>query len=114
MRRLETRLDGPVLIEPRKLSDDRGFFCETYRRSEFSEVGIPEEMVQDNHSRSSHGIVRGMHFQIGAGAAKLVRCGRGAIFDAIVDVRRGSPTFGEWEGFHLTDENSRMLYVPAG
>ena len=67
-------------------------------------------MVQDNHSRSSHGIVRGMHFQIDRGAAKLVRCGRGAIFDAIVDVRRGSPTFGQWEGFELTDENARMLY----
>jgi dTDP-4-dehydrorhamnose 3,5-epimerase len=71
-------------------------------------------MVQDNHSRSSHGIVRGMHFQIDRGAAKLVRCGRGAIFDAIVDVRRGSPTFGEWEGFELTDENGHMLYVPVG
>ena len=77
------------------------------------DLGIQEEMVQDNHSRSGHGIVRGMHFQIGRGAAKLVRCGRGAIFDAIVDLRRGSPTFGQWEGFELTDENARMLYVPG-
>src|SRR3954452_21868556 len=114
MRRLETRLDGPILIEPRVIGDERGFFCETYRRSTFMAVGIEEEMVQDNHSRSSHGIVRGMHFQIARGAAKLVRCGRGAIFDAIVDVRRGSPTFGHWEAFELTDENGHMLYVPVG
>jgi dTDP-4-dehydrorhamnose 3,5-epimerase len=114
MRRLETRLDGPVLIEPRKLSDDRGFFCETYRRSVFAELGIAEEMVQDNHSRSSLGIVRGMHFQIGAGAAKLVRCARGAIVDVMVDVRRGSPTFGEWEAFELDEDNLRAVYCPIG
>ena len=114
MQRIETRLDGPILIEPKLLGDERGFFCETYRRSTFMDLGIQEEMVQDNHSRSSHGIVRGMHFQIDRGAAKLVRCGRGAIFDAIVDVRRGSPTFGQWEGFELTDDNGRMLYVPVG
>ena len=114
MQRIETRLDGPILIEPKVLGDERGFFVETYRRSTYMELGIQEEMVQDNHSRSGHGIVRGMHFQIDRGAAKLVRCGRGAIFDAIVDVRRGSPTFGQWEGFELTDENGRMLYVPVG
>jgi dTDP-4-dehydrorhamnose 3,5-epimerase len=71
-------------------------------------------MVQDNHSRSGRGIVRGMHFQIGAGAAKLVRCGRGAIVDVMVDLRKGSPTFGEWEAFELTDENMRMVYCPIG
>ena len=114
MKRLDTRLDGPMLLAPDVFGDERGFFCETYRRSAFIELGIHEEMVQDNHSRSGHGIVRGMHFQIDRGAAKLVRCGRGAIFDAIVDVRRGSPTFGEWEGFELTDENGHMLYVPVG
>ena len=114
MQRVETRLDGPILIEPKVLGDERGFFVETYRRSIFMDLGIQEEMVQDNHSRSGLGIVRGMHFQIDRGAAKLVRCGRGAIFDAIVDVRRGSPTFGQWEGFELTDENGRMLYVPVG
>jgi dTDP-4-dehydrorhamnose 3,5-epimerase len=114
MRRLDTRLDGPVLIEPRKLSDDRGFFSETYRRSVFEELGIPEEMVQDNHSRSSRGIVRGMHFQIGAGAAKLVRCARGAIVDVMVDIRRGSPTFGEWEAFELDEDSLRSVYCPVG
>jgi dTDP-4-dehydrorhamnose 3,5-epimerase len=114
MESLPTRLDGPVLIAPRVLGDERGFFCETYRRSSFADLGIPAEMVQDNHSRSGHGIVRGMHFQIGAGAAKLVRCARGAIFDVVVDIRVGSPTFGEWEGFELTEENMRMAYCPVG
>ena len=86
--RLETRLDGVGLIQPTVFGDERGFFVETYRRSEFAELGIAEEMVQDNHSRSKHGIVRGMHFQIGDGAAKLVRCGRGQIVDVVVDLRR--------------------------
>ena len=114
MESLETRLDGPILLAPKILGDERGFFVETYRRSVFAELGIPEEMVQDNHSRSQHGIVRGMHFQIGRGAAKLVRAGRGAIYDVLVDVRRDSPTFGQWEGFELTDENMHMLYCPVG
>jgi dTDP-4-dehydrorhamnose 3,5-epimerase len=114
MRRLETKLDGPILFEPVSHGDERGFFAETYRRSVFAELGVPEEMVQDNHSRSSRGIVRGMHFQIGAGAAKLVRCGRGAIYDVVVDLRRGSPTFGQWEGFELTEENMHMAYCPVG
>jgi dTDP-4-dehydrorhamnose 3,5-epimerase len=114
MERLETKLDGPILLAPRVLGDERGFFCETYRRATFAELGIPEEMVQDNHSRSRYGIVRGMHFQVGDGAAKLVRCGRGAIFDVVVDLRLGSSTFGEWEGFELTDENMLMVYCPIG
>jgi dTDP-4-dehydrorhamnose 3,5-epimerase len=114
MESLPTKLDGPKLIAPRLLGDDRGFFCETYRRSTFAELGIPEEMVQDNHSRSGYGIVRGMHFQIGDGAAKLVRCARGAIYDVVVDLRRGSPTFGEWEGFELTEDNAHMAYCPVG
>ena len=114
MRRLETRLEGPILIAPRLISDARGFFCETYRRNVYSELGIPEEMVQDNHSRSGRGIVRGMHFQIGRGAAKLVRCGRGEIFDVVVDIRRGSPTFGQWEGYALSEENMHTFYCPIG
>ena len=114
MQRLATSLDGPMLIAPRILGDERGFFAETYRRGVFAELGIPEEMVQDNHSRSGYGIVRGMHFQIGQGAAKLVRCARGAIYDVVVDLRRGSPTFGEWEGFELTEENMHMAYCPVG
>jgi dTDP-4-dehydrorhamnose 3,5-epimerase len=114
MRALETRIGGPILLAPTVRADERGFFAETYRRAVLAELGIPEEMVQDNHSRSTRGIVRGMHFQIGHGAAKLVRAGRGAIYDVVVDLRSGSPTFGDWEGFELTDENMHMLYCPVG
>jgi dTDP-4-dehydrorhamnose 3,5-epimerase len=112
--RLKTRLNGVSLIQPKLIGDERGFFVESYRRNGFAELGITEEMVQDNHSRSKHGIVRGMHFQVGDGAAKLVRCGRGKIVDVVVDLRRGSPTFGEWEGFELSDENGRIVYCPIG
>ena len=114
MRRLDTRLDGPMLIEPKVIGDERGFFCETYRHSVFDELGIQEDMVQDNHSRSRQGIVRGMHFQIGKGVAKLVRCSRGAILDVVVDIRRGSPTFSDWEAFELTDDNMHIVYCPIG
>jgi dTDP-4-dehydrorhamnose 3,5-epimerase len=112
MERLDTRLEGPVLIRPVVHGDHRGFFQETYRRSVYTELGIPEEFVQDNHSRSGHGIVRGMHFQ--KGMAKLVRCARGAIFDVLVDLRHGSPTFGQWEGCELDDESHEQLYIPDG
>jgi dTDP-4-dehydrorhamnose 3,5-epimerase len=111
---LETRLEGVKLIAPRVIGDERGFFAETYRRGVFGALGIEEEMVQAMQSRSRRGVVRGMHFQVGRGAAKLVRCSRGAIFDVVVDIRRGSPTFGEWEGFALTDENLWWVYVPVG
>lgn len=114
MQLLPTRLDGPLLIAPKVFGDERGFFAETYRQSLFAELGVREEMVQDNHSRSTRNVVRGMHFQIGAGAAKLVRCGRGAILDVVVDLRRGSPTFGEWEAVELTEDDLRVLYVPIG
>jgi dTDP-4-dehydrorhamnose 3,5-epimerase len=114
MEKLETRIDGPILLKPKVFGDERGFFQETYRRTLFTDLGIPEEMVQDNHSRSSAKIVRGMHFQIGAGAAKLVRCARGAIWDVMVDLRRGSPTYGQWEGFELSDENHHIVYCPVG
>jgi dTDP-4-dehydrorhamnose 3,5-epimerase len=103
-----------MLIETQVFGDERGFFSETYRRSAFAELGIPEEMVQDNQSRSRRGVVRGMHLQIGDGVAKLVRCARGAILDVVVDVRRGSPTFGEWEAFELSDQNLRLVYCPVG
>jgi dTDP-4-dehydrorhamnose 3,5-epimerase len=112
--RLDTRIDGVGLIQAKLIGDERGFFGETYRRDEFAELGIAEEMVQDNHSRSKHGIVRGMHFQIGEGAAKLVRCGRGTIVDVVVDLRRGSPTHGEWEAFELSEQNGRIVYCPVG
>jgi dTDP-4-dehydrorhamnose 3,5-epimerase len=116
MQSLSTRIQGPVLIQPSVFGDERGFFVETYRRSHHEEVGIPpaDEFVQDNHSRSMKGVLRGMHFQVGAGVAKLVRCGRGRILDVVVDLRRGSPTYSEWEGFELDDELMRELYVPVG
>jgi dTDP-4-dehydrorhamnose 3,5-epimerase len=114
MERLETRLEGPILVRPTIHGDHRGFFHESYRRNVYAELGIPDEYVQDNHSRSKQGIVRGMHFQIGRGMSKLIRCGRGAILDVVVDLRRGSPTFGAWEGFELNDENLLQLYCPIG
>jgi dTDP-4-dehydrorhamnose 3,5-epimerase len=99
MKRIPSRLDGPVLIEPTAHRDERGFFVETYRRSAFADLGIPAEMVQDNHSRSTRGIVR---------------AARGSIFDVVVDLRVGSPTFGQWEGFALSEENMHMVYCPVG
>ncbi|MDQ6914373.1 MAG: dTDP-4-dehydrorhamnose 3,5-epimerase [Actinomycetota bacterium] len=112
MRRLETALEGPVLIELAVHGDERGFFVETYRRSAFAELGIDEEFVQHNHSRSRRGIVRGMHFQ--PGMAKLVRVARGEILDVAADVRPSSPAFGRWEAVKLSDRNGRTLYVPDG
>jgi dTDP-4-dehydrorhamnose 3,5-epimerase len=112
MEKLDTRLEGPALIRPLIHGDHRGFFHETYRRRVYSELGIDDEFVQDNHSRSKRGIVRGMHYQ--PGMAKLVRCARGAILDVLVDLRRGSPTFGEWEAFELNDDNLHALYAPDG
>ena len=116
MRVLPTRLAGLVLIEPDLHGDERGFFCETYRCEWHAEVGIPvqERFVQDNHSRSGHGVVRGMHFHIGSGVAKLVRCSRGRILDVAVDLRRGSPTYAQWEAVELDEQSMRELYVPVG
>ena len=103
-------------IKPQRHSDHRGFFAETYSRLKYSELGIKDEFVQDNHSLSREvGTLRGLHFQAPPHAqAKLVRCGRGALFDVAVDIRRGSPTYGQWEGYELTAENSEQLYVPVG
>jgi dTDP-4-dehydrorhamnose 3,5-epimerase len=112
MRRLDSRLDGPVLIEPTVHGDARGFFQETYRKNALAELGVGDDFVQDNHSRSRQGVLRGMHFQ--PGQAKLVRCARGAILDVIADIRPDSPDFGRWEGFRLDDETHRQLYVPDG
>ena len=103
-----------MLVEPVIHGDARGFFHESYRREVYAELGIEEEFVQDNHSRSTHGVVRGMHFQVGRGMAKLVRCARGSIVDVVVDLRRQSPTFGQWEAFELDDENLHQLYCPVG
>ncbi len=109
-----TTLPGVLLLQPRVFPDDRGFFCETYRENDLAAAGITEAFVQDNHSRSTRGVLRGLHFAIGEGSSKLVRCGRGRIWDAVVDLRAGSPTYGRWEGFELTDDSMQVLYVPAG
>jgi dTDP-4-dehydrorhamnose 3,5-epimerase len=114
MKLLDTKLNGPLLIEPAVHGDDRGFFVESYRENVLAELGVADRFVQDNHSRSAHGVVRGMHFAIGDGQAKLVRCARGSIRDVLVDIRRGSPTFGEWEAYELDDSSLRLLYAPIG
>ena len=111
---LPTRLAGPILIEPRAVTDDRGFFLETYRREAYREVGVIGDFVQDNHSRSARGTIRALHFQAEPGQPKLVRVARGQVFDVVVDLRRSSPTFGEWESFELDDERHWQLYVPIG
>jgi dTDP-4-dehydrorhamnose 3,5-epimerase len=112
--RLETKLEGVVLLEPQVHGDERGFMVETFRRDAWAELGVDVEFVQHNHSRSAKGTLRGLHFQTEPGQAKLVRCPRGAIFDVAVDLRRDSPTYGQWEGYVLDDEKHRQLFVPAG
>jgi dTDP-4-dehydrorhamnose 3,5-epimerase len=113
-RRLETKLDGVVLLGPEVHGDARGFMVETYRRDTWAEHGVDVEFVQHNHSRSSKGTLRGLHFQTEPGQAKLVRCPRGKIFDVAVDLRTGSATYGQWEGYELDDEAHRQLFVPVG
>jgi dTDP-4-dehydrorhamnose 3,5-epimerase len=105
---------SPVLLEAVVHRDERGFFLETYRESVLAELGVCETWVQDNQARSGHGVLRGMHFSVDPGQAKLVRCARGRIVDVVVDIRRGSPTFGHWEAVELDDEACRQLYVPIG
>jgi dTDP-4-dehydrorhamnose 3,5-epimerase len=108
------RIDGPIVISPTVHADDRGFFVETFRASVWREAGVDVEFVQDNQSRSRRGTLRGMHFQTSPGQAKLLRCARGRILDVVVDLRRASPTFGQWEGVTLDDESMRQLFVPVG
>ena len=114
MKTLPTRIEGLRLLEPMVHGDARGFFQETFRRDLFARLGVDCDFIQDNHSRSQQGVLRGMHFAVGEGQAKLVRCARGSILDVVVDIRRGSPTFGEWESCRLDDESHRQLFVPVG
>ena len=111
---LPTKLDGLVLLQPRVHGDDRGFFVETFLRDEYRDAGIDVEFVQDNHSRSGRGTLRGLHFQRSPGQAKLVRAARGSIWDVVVDIRPGSPTVGQYEAFELDDVDHRQLFVPIG
>jgi dTDP-4-dehydrorhamnose 3,5-epimerase len=116
VRVLPTRLAGLVAIEPVVHSDDRGYFCETYRGEWHAELQIAPDahFVQDNHSRSTRGVLRGLHFHVGPGVGKLVRCARGRIADVAVDLRKGSPTYGQWERVDLDEQSMRELYVPVG
>jgi dTDP-4-dehydrorhamnose 3,5-epimerase len=112
--RHRAEITGPVLISPSVLGDHRGFFSETFRADTWAEVGVEDNFVQDNQSRSSRGTLRGLHFQTPPVQARLVRCARGAIYDVIVDLRRSSLTFGKWEAFELNDDNHLQLFIPPG
>jgi len=109
-----TGLPGVLVIEPRVFSDSRGFFFETYNAERYAQAGLPERFVQDNHSTSIRGTVRGLHYQLHRPQAKLLWVIGGEIFDVAVDIRRGSPTFGRWEHVILSAENKRQFFVPAG
>ena len=109
---IQTPLSGVLVIEPRVFGDNRGFFLESYREDFLREAGINERFVQDNQSRSRRGVLRGLHYQLIKPQGKLVRVTQGAVFDVVVDIRRGSPTFGNWYGLTLDDESMRMIYVP--
>ena len=115
MKVLPTELPEVLVLEPRVFQDERGFFLESFNRAKFIEAtGFQGEFVQDNHSRSQRGVLRGLHYQIEQAQGKLVRVSAGAIFDVAVDLRRGSPTFGRWAGVELSGDNFRQLWVPAG
>ncbi|MFM2091609.1 MAG: hypothetical protein RLZZ127_2098, partial [Planctomycetota bacterium] len=112
---VEEPMPGLRLLEPKVFGDERGFFYESYSRRDFRELGIDLDWVQDNHSRSARGVLRGLHFQRGERAQdKLVRATAGRVWDVVVDVRRSSPTFGRWAGFELSAANKRLLFVPKG
>lgn len=114
MKIIETAIPGPLIIEPRVFGDARGFFMETWNDAVFREAGLDLAFVQDNHSRSQKGVLRGLHFQNPGPQGKLVRVTNGAVFDVAVDLRKDSPHFGKWIGVELTAENKRMFWVPEG
>lgn len=110
----ETELAGLLLIEPKVFADSRGFFFESYQKERFREAGLRFEFVQDNFSRSQFGTLRGLHYQLRKPQGKLVQVLRGTVFDVAVDLRKSSPTFGRWQGFELSEQNHRQLYLPPG
>ncbi len=114
MKPITTSLAGVLVLEPRVFGDDRGFFLESYNQRTFTELGIAEPFVQDNHSYSEKNVIRGLHYQIRQPQGKLVRVVTGEILDVALDLRRASPTFGKWEAFKLSSENKRMLWIPRG
>jgi dTDP-4-dehydrorhamnose 3,5-epimerase len=111
---IQTLLPGVVILEPKVFGDDRGYFLETYRADRYMNEGINATFVQDNESFSSHGILRGLHYQLNHPQGKLVRVGQGEVYDVALDIRVGSPTFGQWHGVLLSGENKRQFYVPPG
>ena len=114
MKVTETALPGVMLVEPKVFGDDRGFFLESWNALGFAAAGLDLTFVQDNHSRSAKGVLRGLHYQIEDPQGKLVRVTQGRVYDVAVDIRRSSPHFGRWVGYELSDTNHRMLYVPPG
>jgi len=111
---IEEPLTGVKLIAPRVFEDGRGFFMESYSRRHFAEIGVDHDFVQDNHSRSTRGVLRGLHYQLSHAQAKLVRVTRGRVFDVVVDIRRGSPAFGRWAGAELSEDNHLCLFATEG
>lgn len=114
MQLIRTEIPDVCIIEPRVFGDTRGFFMETWNRKTFAALGLDLDFVQDNHSRSQRGVLRGLHYQVRQTQGKLVRAAMGAVFDVAVDLRRASPTFGRWVGAILSEENQRMLWIPPG
>lgn len=114
MKFIPTRIPEVVLIEPQVFGDERGFFMETWHAQKFADAGLPSQFVQDNHSKSARGILRGLHYQIQQPQGKLVRVVSGEVYDVAVDLRRNSPSFGQWVGELLSADNKRMLWVPPG
>lgn len=114
IKKVSTPLIGVFILEPRVFGDERGFFLESYNERVFSQLGIPEKFVQDNHSSSRRNVLRGLHYQVRHTQGKLVRVSDGEILDVAVDLRRSSPTFGKWAGVRLSGANKRMLWIPAG
>ena len=115
MNKIPTPLEGVYVLEPKVFGDERGFFMETFNKKTWLELGLPDlEFVQDNHSKSSKGVLRGLHFQNPMPQGKLVRVTSGAVFDVAVDIRKGSPSFGQWFGLELSAENKKQLWIPPG
>lgn len=111
----QTRIDGVLVLEPKVFDDERGFFFESFNARDFQQVtGLKETFVQDNHSKSAKGVLRGLHYQVQHSQGKLVRVTHGAVFDVAVDIRKGSPTFGQWFGQELSAENKKQMWIPAG
>lgn len=110
----KTSIEGVIIVEPKVFGDQRGFFMETYQKDAFIKGGIDADFVQDNHSKSVKGVLRGLHYQINYPQSKLIRCISGEVFDVVVDLRSSSPTYGKWEGVILSAENKKQLFIPKG